>query len=141
MGPNRKPLTMRHFALYSLALFFNFYDTEGHGAMYYPMDWHATSECTPDMSPHDCKFTLKVPDPPGEETCTHNSTTNGCSRQGSHTAWFTNFTSVPEVTLQGEMFDPWQSRDSAAGLHPWNSPGAATTFVVDTDSMEEIQMG
>jgi len=119
---------MRHFALYSLALFFNFYDTEGHGAMYYPMVWHATSECTPDMSPHDCKFTLKVPDPPGGETCTHNSTTNGCSRQGSHTAWFTNFTSVPEVTLQEEMFDAWQRRDSAAGLHPWNSPGAAPTF-------------
>ena len=74
------------------------------GAMYYPMVWHATSECTPDMSPHDCKFTLKVPDPPGGETCTHNSTTNGCSRQGSHTAWFTNFTSVPEVTLQASIY-------------------------------------
>ena len=68
------------------------------------MVWHATSECTPDMSPHDCKFTLKVPDPPGGETCTHNSTTNGCSRQGSHTAWFTNFTSVPEVTLQASIY-------------------------------------
>merc|ERR1712112_132944 len=54
--------------------------------------------------------------------------TNGCSRQGSHTAWFTNFTSVPEVTLQEEMFDPWQRRDSEAGLHPWNSPGAAPVF-------------
>merc|ERR1711872_886173 len=91
------------------------------------MVWHATSECTPDMSPHDCKFTLKVPEPP-EEKCTHNSTTNGCSNQGHHTAWFTNFTSVPEVTLQEEMFDPWLRRDSGAGFHPWNSPGAAPTF-------------
>ena len=66
------------------------------------MVWHATSECTPDMSPHDCKFTLKVPEPP-EEKCTHNSTTNGCSNQGHHTAWFTNFTSVPEVTLQARI--------------------------------------
>ena len=26
------------------------------------------------------------------------------------------------------MFDPWLRRDSGAGLHPWNSPGAAPTF-------------
>ena len=95
--------------------------------MYYPMPWHATSDCTPDMSPHDCKFALKIDYPPGEE-CTHNSSTNGCSRSASHTAWFTNYTTVPEVTLQEEMFDEWGHRDSEAGLHPWNSPGAAITF-------------
>ena len=96
--------------------------------MYYPMPWHATSDCTPDMSPHDCKFAMKITYPPGEE-CTHNSTTNGCSASAAHTAWFTNFTSVPEVTLPEDMFDQWTDHtETEAGLHPWNSPGAAPTF-------------
>ena len=95
--------------------------------MYYPMPWHATSDCTPDMSPHDCRFALKIEYPEGQE-CTQNSTTNGCSQSAQHTAWFTNYTSVPEVTLEEEMFDQWAHRESSAGLHPWNSPGAAPTF-------------
>ena len=53
---------------------------------------------------------------------------NGCSRSAGRTAWFTNYTVVPEVTLEEEMFDTWAPRDSGAGLHPWNSPGSAPTF-------------
>ena len=30
------------------------------GATYYPMPWHATSECTADMSPADCEFKLQA---------------------------------------------------------------------------------
>ena len=30
------------------------------GATYYPMPWHATSECRADMSPADCEFKLQA---------------------------------------------------------------------------------
>merc|ERR1712227_124163 len=94
-------MKMRYISLFCFVLYSELHEIMGHGAMYYPMPWHATSDCTPDMSPHDCKFALKIDYPPGEE-CTHNSSTNGCSRSASHTAWFTNYTTVPEVTLQEE---------------------------------------
>ena len=72
----------------------------------------------------DCKFDLRVP----YGGCKHDDTTNGCSQGAGHTAWFTNFTSVSEVTLPEDMFDDSDPRDSEAGLHPWNSPGAAPTY-------------
>ena len=50
-----------------------------------------------------------------------------CQSTAGHTAWFTNFTSVSEVTLPEDMFDHGTA-ESEAGLHPWNSPGAAPTY-------------
>ena len=90
------------------------------GAMYYPSPWHATSDCTPDMSPKDCKFDLKVP----------SDCTGRCSRTAYLKGWFTNFTVIPgEATLPDEMYDQWVPRESSgAGLHPWNAPGTAPTF-------------
>ena len=91
--------------------------------MYYPSPWHATSECTPNtMPPRECKFDMWVE----ANGCTHGS--NGCSRTAGRTAWFTNYTVVPKVTIEEDMFDKWAPRDSGAGLHPWNSPGSAPTF-------------
>jgi len=95
----------------------------GHGAMYLPSPWHATSDCTPEMSPKDCKFDLKVPAWP--------DCTSRCSRTASKNAWFTNYTAIPgEATLPEDMYDQWASRkpSSEAGLHPWNAPGTAPTF-------------
>ena len=90
------------------------------GAMYYPSPWHATSDCTPDMSPKDCKFDLKVP----------SDCTGRCSRTAYLKGWFTNFTVIPgDATLPDEMYDQWVPRESSgAGLHPWNAPGTAPTF-------------
>ena len=35
---------------------------------------------------------------------------------------------MSEVTLPEDMFDDSDPLDSEAGLHPWNSPGAAPTY-------------
>ena len=91
--------------------------------MYLPSPWHATSDCTPEMSPKDCKFDLKVPAWP--------DCTGRCSRTAYLKAWFTNYTVIPgEATLPEDMYDQWASRkpSSEAGLHPWNAPGTAPTF-------------
>jgi len=103
-------MIMRYFAPFFVVLFSELHEIVGHGAMYYPMPWHATSDCTPDMSPHDCRFALKIEYPEGQE-CTQNSTTNGCSQSAQHTAWFTNYTSVPEVTLEEDMLAANQLRN------------------------------
>ena len=89
--------------------------------MYYPSPWHATSECTPDtMYPKQCKFEMKDK----SQTCVAGS--NGCNRGAGGTSWFTNFTVVPEATLEEDMYAQ-APRSSHAGLHPWNSPGFAPT--------------
>ena len=91
------------------------------GAMYYPSPWHATSDCTPEMSPKACKFDLRVP----------SNCTGRCSRTASKNAWFTNYTAIPgEATLPEDMYDQCAHRkpSSEAGLHPWNAPGTAPTF-------------
>merc|ERR1719422_1747891 len=75
--------------------------------MYIPSPWHATSDCNPSMDPRNCS--------------------GGCSRDAGEHNWFTNYTSVPEQTLEDSMFDKWGRRCSLniEGLNPWNSPGAA----------------
>ena len=85
------------------------------GAMYYPSPWHATSDCTPDMSPDDCKFELKIP----------NNCTGRCSRStGYLKAWFTNHTVIPgHPILPEDMYDPWEKLSDR--LHPWSDPGTA----------------
>ena len=67
--------------------------------MYYPSPWHATSDCTPDMSPADCKFDLNVP----------NNCTGRCTkRPASLKAWYTNYTFIPgAATLPEDMYDQW----------------------------------
>ena len=90
--------------------------------MYYPSPWHATSECNPDtMYPKECKFELKDK----SQKCEHGS--NGCNRGAGWVSWFTNFTVVPEATIEEEMYAQ-APRSSHAGLHPWNSPGFAPTY-------------
>ena len=51
---------------------------------------------------------------------------NGCNRGAGGVSWFTNFTVVPEATLEEDMYAQ-APRSSHAGLHPWNSPGFAPT--------------
>ena len=74
------------------------------------------------MSPKLCKHDRKIP----PTNCTVGS--NACSRKAGRTAWFTNFTSVPERTINEDMFDIHGRRKSKAGFNPWNSPGAAPIF-------------
>ena len=89
--------------------------------MYYPSPWHATSECTPDtMYPKQCKFEMIDK----SQKCVKGS--NGCNRGAGGVSWFTNFTVVPEATLEEDMYAQ-APRSSDAGLHPWNSPGFAPT--------------
>ena len=102
------------------------------GAMYIPSPWHATSDCNPSMDPRNCKFHLEVPETP-DYKCSKPTNGNwytgsgGCSRDAGEHNWFTNYTSVPEQTLEDSMFDKWGRRCSLniEGLNPWNSPGAA----------------
>lgn len=89
------------------------------GAMYFPNPWWATSECTPDMSPDDCKFGhFKL----------SSGCTGSCSGSTGLVAWFTNYTVVQEATLPEEFFDNSARRKTKVGLHPWNSPGSAPTY-------------
>ena len=105
------------------------------GAMYIPSPWHATSDCNPSMDPRNCKFHLEVPETP-DYKCSKPPNGNwytgggGCSRDAGEHNWFTNYTSVPEQTLEDSMFDKWGRRCSLniEGLNPWNSPGAAPVF-------------
>ena len=95
----------------------------GHGTSIYPSPWHATSDCDPTASsPLNCKFDLKIP-PTG---CTVGS--NRCSDTAGRNAWFTNYTSVPEVTIDKELLGGSRHYKSPAGFHPWTSPGAAPTY-------------
>jgi len=113
---------MRYLILSVTGLFLVINGIWGHGAIYYPPPWTATSDCNPEMSPKLCKHDRKIP----PTNCTVGS--NACSRKAGRTAWFTNFTSVPERTINEEMFDIHGRRKSKAGFNPWNSPGAAPIF-------------
>ena len=53
---------------------------------------------------------------------------NGCSATAGRNAWFTNYTSVPEMTIDKELLSGGRRFKSSAGLHPWTSPGAALTY-------------
>ena len=92
------------------------------GASFYPSPWHATSDCDPNSySKRNCRFGLNIP----ETGCTRGS--NGCSRSAGRVAWFTNYTSVPEMTIEEEYLESGRVK-SPAGWHPWASPGAAPTY-------------
>merc|ERR1712204_134089 len=111
-------MTFKEVVATTLVVFIYVNNVWGHGAMYYPSPWHATSECTPDtMYPKQCKFELKDK----SQKCV-----DGCNRGAGLTTWFTNFTVVPEATLEEDMYAK-APRSSDAGLHPWNSPGFAPT--------------
>merc|ERR1712121_582358 len=43
----RTAMKMRYISLFCFVLFSELHEIMGHGAMYYPMPWHATSDCTP----------------------------------------------------------------------------------------------
>jgi len=102
----------------------------GHGSMYSPSPWWATSDCSPNEQKFvDCKFGLSVPKPElKEDRCFKDETTNGCSRSGGRNAWFTNFTRVPEVTIDKEFIDGGLKGDDVTGYNPWTSPGAAPVY-------------
>merc|ERR1712045_191493 len=99
----------------------------GHGSMYYPSPWWASSDCEPNAQKFtSCKFGLQVPKPEDkEDRCFKDETTNGRSRSGGRNAWFTNFTRVPEVTISDEFIDGGLKGDDVTGYNPWTSPGAA----------------
>ena len=52
---------------------------------------------------------------------------NRCSNNAGRNAWFTNYTSVPAMTIDKEYLDSRRVK-SSAGWHPWTSPGAAPTY-------------
>jgi len=117
----------------------------GHGQMYNPTPWQATSDCS-SQSPFDCHWDLTV-----DTTCNLGSPQgdgNGChgyvvneSRpklQIRENSFSTNWTMVPgqEATLPEEMFDAWVPEwerktwfgPGEFGLNPWNSPGSAPIY-------------
>ena len=100
------------------------------GSMYSPSPWWATSDCSPNEQKYtECQFRLQVPQPEVEEDrCFKDETTNGCSRSGGRNAWFTNFTRVPEVTLDEEFLGGKVKGDDVIGYNPWTSPGAAPVY-------------
>merc|ERR1712029_1065059 len=102
----------------------------GHGSMYSPSPWWATSDCSPNEQKFvECKFGLSVPKPElKEDRCFKDETTNGCSRSGGRNAWFTNFTRVPVVTIDKEFIDGGLKGDDVTGYNPWTSPGAAPVY-------------
>jgi len=110
---------MKYLAFSSYLCFFLVQQALGHGAMYYPSPWWATSECSPDLNPESCEFNLKLP-PTG---CT-----GYCSKQTGLVAFFTNYTVVEKRTLPKKYLDNSARTQTAVGLHPWNSPGSAPTF-------------
>jgi len=94
------------------------YHVNGHGAMYFPNPWWATSECS--GNPEECSFMGNVPN---EGNC------EGRCRAGAGlVAWFTNYTSVPERTIEKEYLTQGLTNKGPLGLHPWNSPGSAKIF-------------
>jgi len=110
---------MKYLAISILFCFFLVQEALGHGAMYYPNPWWATSQCTPDESPESCKFDLEPP----PTDCT-----GRCRKSMGLVAFFTNYTVVEERTLPKEFFDDSAKFKSKAGKHPWCSPGAAPIF-------------
>ena len=95
------------------------------GSSFYPNPWHATSNCDPNLhSPLRCKFDLEIEISP--TGCTVGS--NGCDSTAGRTAWFTNYTSVPKMTIDKELLGKGRRFKSSAGFHPWTSPGAAKTY-------------
>ena len=86
------------------------------GSSIYPSPWHATTDCDPSSySKRNCKFGLQIP----ETGCTKGS--NRCSRNAGRNAWFTNYTSVPEMTIDKEFLDSRRIR-SASSLSPVVKP-------------------
>ena len=95
--------------------------------MYSPNPWWSEAECSEPDLPDDCKFLPKVPDIECYGDGSWRKT--DCSADGGLTAWFTNFTSVDEKTIPDEYITKGlRFETSAAGLHPWNSPGSAPTW-------------
>jgi len=95
----------------------------GHGHMYNPTPWYATSDCSSPY-PGDCSFELRVPS---------NCTGNNCRSDIGKNAFFTNYTFVPgEATLPEKMYDDWfpewKRKTWGVGLHPWNAPGSAPVY-------------
>merc|ERR1711862_367682 len=45
-----------------IGLYFGFDAVSGHGSMYIPSPWHATSYCDKSMDPKNCEFGLVVPE-------------------------------------------------------------------------------
>merc|ERR1712008_187332 len=107
---------MKYLAISSIFCFFLVQEALGHGAMYYPNPWWATSECTIDMLPDTCDFGLEPP----QTGCT-----DRCRKSMGLTTFFTNYTVVEKRTLPKEFLDASTTNKSPAGKHPWNSPGAA----------------
>merc|ERR1712227_1092839 len=113
-----------------IGLYFGFDAVSGHGSMYIPSPWHATSDCDKSMDPKNCEFSLVVPETE-DYKCTMTAKgqwpggPGGCSRNAGFTFWFTNYTTVEEFNIPKEMYDKWSGRQSYAGKNPWNSPGAA----------------
>merc|ERR1719232_2172725 len=118
---------MRYIALFFIVLYSELHEIVGHGAMYYPMPWHATSDCTPDMSPHDCRFALKIEYPEGQE-CTQNSTTNGCSQ--SCRCCLNSL--VNKTFFQATFLQQYEIKkfDHFQNLPPLHSARAVTCFVL-----------
>jgi len=110
---------MKYLAISSIFCFFLVQEALGHGAMYYPNPWWATSECTIDMLPDTCEFGLEPP----KTDCT-----DRCRKSMGLTTFFTNYTVVEKRTLPKEFLDASTTNKSPAGKHPWNSPGAAPIF-------------
>jgi len=110
---------MKYLAISILFCFFLVQEALGHGAMYYPNPWWATTHCTTDESPESCKYDLEPP----PTDCT-----GRCRSSMSLVAFFTNYTVVEKRTIQKDFLDPSSKFKSPAGKHPWCSPGAAPIF-------------
>jgi len=105
----------------------------GHGQMYNPTPWQATSDCSSPI-PGNCHWDLKVP-----TNCTGNcwNWEHGKISIGE-TAFSTNYTMVEygEPTIPEEMFDAWLPEwrrktwfgPGQYGLNPWNAPGSAPIY-------------
>ena len=79
------------------------------GSSIYPSPWHATTDCDPSSySKRNCRFGLQIP----ETGCTKGS--NQCSRNAGRNAWFTNYTSVPEMTIDKEFLDSRRIRSASS---------------------------
>jgi len=140
---------MKYLAISILSCFFFVQEAWGHGAMYYPMPWWATKDCSPDQwnpypVPWKCGFGkldlgdtgctaytgLHEDDLYWVEEHTAEGSPPGCAKYTGLDSWYTNFTFVEERTIDDKFIDTntiyshWVTEQ----LHPWNSPGAAPTF-------------
>jgi len=112
-----------------------FHHTHGHGQMYSPTPWQATSDCS-SPNPSDCAFDLKIPSEcEGEVDVYCHGNPDQTINIGAD-SFCTNWTWIPEgkePTLSEDMFDPWLSEwrrktwfsPGVYGYHPWNAPGSA----------------